>query len=123
MRARRKGTDKPYTRVDKIQLQDSDILFSADVMEFEPNSSEQGNPEQFKSDNAIDWEYYKIHAAIAAMQGTITILSSSDRYAFNDIVVEGYSGKEKTYPKEIAEFAVACADALIKEIKNNYGYN
>lgn len=56
-------------------------------------------------------------AAIAAMQGTITILSSSDRYAFNDIVVEGYSGKEKTYPKEIAEFAVACADALIEELK------
>lgn len=39
-------------------------------------------------------------AAIAAMQGTITILSSSNRI-----------------PKEIAEFAVACADALIEELK------
>lgn len=56
-------------------------------------------------------------AAIAAMQGTITILSSSDRYAFRDIVIEGFSGNKKTYPNEIAEFAVACADALIEELK------
>lgn len=56
-------------------------------------------------------------AAIAAMQGTITILGSSDRYAFRDVVVEGYTGKEKTYPKEIAQFAVACADALIAKLK------
>ena len=119
MRAKRKGTDNPYTRVDKIQLQDSDILFNTDVMEFEPDSSEQSNPEQLKSNNAIDWDYYKIQAAIAAMQGTITILGSNNIHAFHDVVAEGYSGKEKTYPKEIAEFAVACADALIKELNKN----
>jgi len=56
-------------------------------------------------------------AAIAAMQGTITILSSSDRYAFRDIVVEGFRGDKKTYPNEIAEFAVACAESLIEELK------
>jgi len=56
-------------------------------------------------------------AAIAAMQGTITILGSSDRCAFNEVVVEGYRGNEKTYPNEIAQFAVACADALIEELK------
>lgn len=56
-------------------------------------------------------------AAIAAMQGTLTILSSSDRYAFRDIVVEGYKGNEKTYPNEIAQFAVACANALVEELK------
>ena len=64
-----------------------------------------------------EWKYVRIQAAIAAMQGTITILSSSDRYAFRDIVVEGFSGDKKTYPNEIAEFAVACADALIEELK------
>ena len=56
-------------------------------------------------------------AAIAAMQGTITILGSGDGSAYNAVVVEGYTGKEKTYPKEIAQFAVACADALIEELK------
>ena len=56
-------------------------------------------------------------AAIAAMQGTITILGSGDGSAYNAVVVEGYTGKEKTYPKEIAQFAVACADAIVEELK------
>lgn len=64
-----------------------------------------------------EWRYIRIQAAIAAMQGTITILSSSDRYAFRDIIVEGFSGDKKTYPNEIAEFAVACAESLIEELK------
>lgn len=64
------------------------------------------------------WQDVRERAAIAAMQGTMSILGSGDRTAFREIVVEGYSGNEKTYPKEIAEFAVACADALIEELKN-----
>jgi len=52
------------------------------------------------------------------MQGTMSILGSSDRTAFRDIVVEGFRGDKKTYPNEIAEFAVACADALIDKLKN-----
>ena len=64
-----------------------------------------------------EWRYIRIQAAIAAMQGTITLLGSSDRYAFTDVVVEGYKGEEKTYPKEITHFAVACANALIEELK------
>lgn len=63
-------------------------------------------------------------AAIAAMQGTITILGSSDRCAFRDIVAEGFRGDKKTYPNEIAEFAVACAKSLIEELKKyNYDNN
>ena len=64
-----------------------------------------------------EWQGVRIQAAIAAMQGTITILGSSDRCAFREVVVEGYNGKEKTYPKEIAQFAVACANALVEELK------
>lgn len=63
------------------------------------------------------WDKIRVQAAIAAMQGTITILGSSDRTAYRDIVVEGYRGKERTFPKEIAEFSVACADALIEQLK------
>lgn len=77
--------------------------------------------EQMKEIEAMhlqhDWDALRNQAAIAAMQGTITILGSSDRYAFTDVVVEGYKGKEKTYPKEIAQFAVACANALVEELK------
>ena len=63
------------------------------------------------------WQDVREHAAIAAMQGTITILSSSDEYSFRKIVVEGFSGNEKTYPNEIAEFAVACANSLVEQLK------
>ena len=72
---------------------------------------------EFISTEDEHWQNIRERAAIAAMQGTIHILGSSDRYAFREVVVEGYSGNEKTYPKEIAEFAVACADALIEELK------
>lgn len=63
-----------------------------------------------------EWQYVRIQAAIAAMQGTITILSSSDRYAFGEIVAEGFTGDKKSYPNVIAEFAVACANSLIEEL-------
>lgn len=67
--------------------------------------------------NDEHWQNIRERAAIAAMQGTIAILGSSDRYAFTEIVAEWYRGQEKTYPKEIAEFAIACADALVEELK------
>jgi len=64
------------------------------------------------------WQDVRERAAIAALQGTITILSCSDRNAFRDIVADGFRGNKPTYPYEIAAFAVACADALIEELKN-----
>lgn len=63
------------------------------------------------------WQDVRERAAIAAMQGTITLLSSSDRTAYRDIIVEGFRGTKRTFPNEIAEFAVSCADALIEELK------
>jgi hypothetical protein len=63
------------------------------------------------------WQDVRERAAIAAMQGAITILGSSDRGAFRDIVAEGFRGDKKTYPNEIAEFAVACAKSLVEELK------
>ncbi len=76
-------------------------------------------PMDTSEDTSMDvhWQDVRERAAIAAMQGTITLLGSSDRYAFREVVVEGYNGGEKTYPKEIAQFAAACADALIEELK------
>lgn len=65
------------------------------------------------------WRDVRERAAIAAMQGTITILGSSNRYAFTEVVVEGYKGNKKTYPDEIAQFAVFCANALTEELKKS----
>ena len=105
MKARRKGTNEPFQKVASVCLCSGGYILIKDV-EFE------------QEPNTIDhWQDVRERAAIAAMQGTITILSNSDRTAFREIVVEGYRGKEKTYPKEIAEFAVACADALVEKLK------
>lgn len=63
----------------------------------------------------IHWQDIRERAAIAAMQGTINILT--DRNTFQEVAVEGFRGDMKTFPNEIAEFAVACADSLIEELK------
>ena len=108
MKARLNGTNNPFVEIKEVSLTDKPyVVYSADRIEFE----QQQEPTQ------DHWQDVRERAAIAAMQGTITILSNSDRTAFREIVVEGYRGKEKTYPKEIAEFAVACADALVEKLK------
>ena len=105
MKARRKGTNEPFQKVASVCLCSGGYILIKDV-EFE----------QEQEPTSDHWQDIRERAAIAAMQGTITILSNSDRYAFSEIVVDGYVGK-KTYPKEIAEFAVACADALVEKLK------
>lgn len=71
----------------------------------------------FGNEEDEHWQDVRERAAIAAMQGTITILGGNDRYAFRDVVVEGFHGEKRTFPNEIADFAVACADALIEQLK------
>lgn len=69
-------------------------------------------------DNVTDWSQVRIQAAIAAMQG---ILSDEE--------IVGYACSETTYkedekhtiPKAVAQFAVACANALIIELKEKGG--
>jgi len=62
------------------------------------------NELDFGNEEDEHWQDVRERAAIAAMQGTITLLSDIDEIP-NEI------------PNEIAEFAVACADALITELK------
>lgn len=50
------------------------------------------------------------------MRKTIDMLTH-DYQSFHNIVVSGFSGKQKTFPNEIADFAVECADALVKKLK------
>ena len=110
MKARVKGTNDPFKEIDCLQFKNSYVLYKADMIEFE-NESKGNKPD------VEYWEQLRHKAAIAAMQGTITILGSGDRYAFREVVVKGYKREEKTYPKENAQFAVACADAIITELK------
>ena len=109
MKARKRNTNDEWKEIDFVQLKDSYIITKADQMEFDIPSNTKNEESH--------WQDVRERTAIAAMQGTIAMLNNSNGYAFREVVVEGYKGKEKTYPKEIAQFAVACADALIEELK------
>lgn len=124
MKARKKDSNDEWKDVIYVQLEDSDILFKEQYLEFQHDES----PTELKTNDQVEeekhWQDVRERAAIAALNGTITILSNSDRYVFRDVVVEGFSGNEKTYPNAIAEFAIACANALVKQLKGEcYGSN
>ncbi len=116
MKARKKNSNDKWAEIKYVQLDNSDILYKSENLEFDAINAEPETISQIT--NEPHWQEVRERAAIAAMQGTITILGSSDRYAFKDIVVQRYKGKQRTYPNEIAQFAVDCADALIEELKN-----
>lgn len=64
--------------------------------------------------NSIDWEQRRYEIAKEAMSG---ILSDEDSVNCASLGAK-YSETEKhTYPTAISRYAVACADALIKELK------
>ena len=110
MKARLNGTNDTFAEITQVSLANKPyVVYDAERIEFEQ--------EKILQPTSDHWQEVREKAAIAAMQGTITILSNSDRTAFREIVVEGFKGDKKTYPNEIAQFAVACADALIKELK------
>lgn len=67
------------------------------------------------SNDKVNWKQARVDAAIGAMQGIIANSHDKDyrvreRYS-------SYDSWRKKYPNEIAETAVAFADALIAELK------
>lgn len=64
--------------------------------------------------SAIDWEQRRYELAKAAMQGILSDNTVVD-YACQE--ADYKKGEKHTIPKGIARFAIACADALINELK------
>ena len=62
----------------------------------------------------IDWEQRRYELAKAAMQG---ILSDNTIVGYASSEADYKKGEEHTIPISIARFAIACADALINELK------
>jgi hypothetical protein len=62
----------------------------------------------------IDWEQRRYELAKAAMQG---ILSNETEVDYACSEADYKEGEVRTVPKSIAQFAVACADALINKLK------
>ena len=100
MKARKKDSNDEWKDVICAQLEGSDILYKEQYLEFQHDilSTELKTYDQV--DEEKHWQDVRERAAIAAMQGTITILGSSDICA-----------------SEIAKFAVACADAIVEQLK------
>lgn len=103
MKARRSDTNDQWKEIKYVQLEDSDILYKAEVMEFDVPLSESESElyEQWGLENRLQdyWQYVRERSAIAAMQGMI----SNGRYIGSTNMV--------------AETAVRFADALIEELK------
>lgn len=64
----------------------------------------------------IDWEQRRYELAKAAMQG---ILSNEEEVRYACSEADYKKGEKHTVPKGIARFAIACADALINELKGD----
>lgn len=62
----------------------------------------------------IDWEQRRYELSKAAMQG---ILSNEEEVRYACSGADYKEGEKHTVPKGIAQFAIACADALINELK------
>lgn len=102
MKARRSDTNDQWKEIKYVQLEDSDILYKAEVMEFDVPLSESELYEQRGLESHLQdyWQDVRERAAIAAMQGVMNFFGSID------------------YNKEtIAKLAVEQADALIEELK------
>ena len=81
-------------------------VFFGDELDFNIEKEHDINSEN-------DWSAFRREAAKAAMEG---ILASGD--GWSETLAEGYKTAEKhSYPIGIARFAVACADELIKQLK------
>lgn len=102
MEARRSDTNDQWKEIKYVQLEDSDILYKAEVMEFNVPLSESELYEQRGLDSRLQdyWQDVRERAAIAAMQGIMNFFGSID------------------YNRDtIAKLAVEQADALIEELK------
>ena len=67
-------------------------------------------------DNIIDWEQRRYEIAKEAMSG---ILSSEHSTGYASLAAEYSKNEKHTYPKVVSRYAVACAVALIEELKGS----
>lgn len=72
------------------------------------------NIEIIQLGSSIDWEQRRYELAKAAMQG---ILSNEEEVGYACSGATYKENEKHTVPKAVAQFAIACADVLINELK------
>jgi hypothetical protein len=101
MKARKKGSNYEWENVAYVQLENSDILFKEQYLEFQHDES----PTELKTndqDEEKHWQDVRERAAIAAMQSFLTNPYTDMRINSADV---------------IAKYAIKYGDALVKLLK------
>lgn len=101
MKARKKGSNNEWQDIAYVQLENSDILYKKEYLEFDTLSTELKTNSQIA--NEAHWQDVRERVAIAAMQG---ILSNPNSRITRDSL------------EIILHNAVLIADSLIKELQN-----
>ena len=68
------------------------------------------------TESPIDWEQRRYEIAKEAMSG---ILGDENCVGYASVAAEYSENEKHTYPTAVSRYAVACADALIKELKGS----
>ena len=99
MKARKKGSNEEWKEIKYVQLEDSDILYKEEYMEFQHDtlSTELRTYEQIEEGK--HWQDVRERAAIAALNGMLA-----------DTNITGSFSK-------FAQDAVMLADALVEQLK------
>ena len=98
MKARKKNSSDEWKEIKYVQLENSDILYKQEYLEFDTLSTELKTNSQIA--NEAHWRGFRERAAIAAMHAIIN----------GDF-------EDSEDPKGVAEGAIEYADALINALK------
>lgn len=101
MKARKKNSNNEWKEVKYVQLEDSDILYKQEYLEFD---NSERTPEQIV--NEAHWQDVRERAAIAAMQGMLSNPQLGDTSYLD-------------YRLTIAKASVGYADELVKLLKEH----
>ncbi len=113
MKARNRKTGETVDVISWTPKREIDFISYVDSKGIEYEKRTQSFYRDFEIINYIDSEQQRFELAKAAMQG---ILSNENEVEY--ACSEANYGKGKhIIPKAIAQFAIACADALIEELK------
>lgn len=105
LKARKRGSDKPFEEVSVVQLKDGYVLYSVEDMEFEHDTLSTEIKTYSQISEEQHWQSVRERAAIAAMQGLLS----------NPALIDaGYD-----YRVSVEQLAIGYADTIVERLKNN----
>jgi hypothetical protein len=102
MKARRKGSNDEWQDIAYVQLENSDILYKQEYLEFDILGTEPKTNSQI--DDEAHWQDVRESAAIAAMRGMLANPELLDESSLDYRII-------------IEKAAVSYADSLVEQLK------